>query len=60
MGRSWDDAESDLRSGWDSYEHRGESQSTWEEIKEAVRDAWDRVAGGTLAGEEKRTPRVRE
>ncbi len=41
--RSWDDVESDLKTRWDSYEHRGES--TWEQIKDAVRDAWDRVTG---------------
>jgi hypothetical protein len=45
MGRSWDEAEADLRRGWESYEHRGTDPSPWEEIKEAVRDAWDRVAG---------------
>ena len=41
--RSWDDVESDLRTRWNSYEHRGES--TWDQIKDAVRDAWDRVTG---------------
>ncbi len=40
-GRDWNDVESDLRSGWDRYEHRG--QSTWENIKDSVRDAWNRV-----------------
>jgi hypothetical protein len=40
-GREWNDVESDLRSGWDRFEHRG--QSTWEHMKEAVRDAWNRV-----------------
>ena len=45
MGREWDDAETDLKSGWDRYEHRGGLQSTWEDIKDAVRDAWDRVTG---------------
>lgn len=40
-GRNWNDVEGDLRSGWDRYEHRG--QSTWESVKDAVRDAWDRV-----------------
>lgn len=45
MGRSWGDAEPDLQQGWDRYEHRGEHQSTWDEIKAAVRDAWDRVVG---------------
>lgn len=45
MGRSWEDAEEDLRTGWERYEHRGENQSTWDEIKEAVSDAWERVMG---------------
>ena len=40
-GRDWNDVEGDLRSGWDRYEHRG--QSTWENVKDAVRDAWDRM-----------------
>lgn len=44
-GRTWEDAEADLRTGWDKYEHRGEHKSAWEEIKDAVRDAWDRVTG---------------
>jgi hypothetical protein len=42
-GRQWGDVESDLERGWEKYEHRGES--TWEHIKDAVRDAWDRVTG---------------
>jgi hypothetical protein len=42
-GKQWNDVESDLRSGWGRYEHRG--QSTWENVKDAVRDAWNRVAG---------------
>ena len=40
-GRTWEDAEADLRTGWDRYEHRGDS--AWENVKEAVRDAWIRV-----------------
>ena len=45
-GREWTDMESDLRSGWDRYEHRNASdKSTWEEIKDATKDAWDRVRG---------------
>jgi hypothetical protein len=40
-GRAWADSEDDLRSGWDRYEHRG--QTTWESIKEAVKDGWHRV-----------------
>ncbi|MBA3760733.1 MAG: hypothetical protein H0X07_09365 [Gemmatimonadales bacterium] len=58
VGRGWDEAEGDLRQGWDRYEHRQENTSAWDEIKDAVRDAWDRVTGGKA--EENRTPRVRE
>lgn len=42
-GRDWSDVETDLRSGWDRYEHRG--QRTWDHMKDAVRDAWRRVTG---------------
>ena len=42
-GRKWTDVESDLRTGWDRYEHRG--QGTWENVQDAVRDAWNRVTG---------------
>ena len=59
-GRNWDEAESDLRRGWDSYEHRGAEPSAWEEIKEAVRDAWDRVVGARRADSERRHPEARE
>lgn len=37
----WDDVETDLRDEWDRYEYRGDS--TWTQIKHAVRDAWERV-----------------
>jgi len=40
-GRKWNDVEFDLRRDWDRYKDRG--KSTWEEIKRAVKDAWDRV-----------------
>jgi hypothetical protein len=43
QGREWADVESELKRNWDKYEHRG--QSTWEHMKAAVRDAWDRVTG---------------
>jgi hypothetical protein len=43
--RTWNDVEADLRTGWDSYEHRGTARSTWEQVKGAVRDAWDRITG---------------
>jgi hypothetical protein len=42
--RSWEDVESDLRTGWDKYEHR-RGATTWQEVKHAVRDAWDRMVG---------------
>lgn len=47
-GRQWNEVETDLRGGWDTYEHRG--QSTWDNIKDAVRDAWDRVTGSDDRG----------
>jgi hypothetical protein len=42
-GREWNDVESDLSRSWSTYERRG--NSTWEQVKDAVRDAWDRVTG---------------
>jgi curved DNA-binding protein CbpA len=42
-GKEWDDVESDLSKNWSTYQHRGDS--TWEQIKDAVRDAWNRVTG---------------
>jgi len=41
--RDWSEVETDLSKNWNSYEHRG--TSTWEQVKDAVRDAWDRVTG---------------
>ena len=43
QNRSWNDVENDLARDWDTYQHR--RMSTWEQIKDAVRDAWDRVTG---------------
>lgn len=46
MGRRFDEAEADLRAGWDRYEQRDEAKdSAWDDVKYAVRDAWDRVRG---------------
>ena len=45
MGRNWNDVESDLRTGWDKYENRPDRGSTWESVKDAVRDAWHRITG---------------
>jgi hypothetical protein len=41
-GREWNDVEPELERDWSS---RG-ARSTWQDIKAAVRDAWDRVTGG--------------
>jgi hypothetical protein len=60
LGRSWDDAEPDLRSGWERYQEESGTPSAWDEIKAAVRDAWDRVASGQTADREVRQPRIRE
>jgi hypothetical protein len=43
QGREWSDAERDLTDAWPKT--GDESSPTWDEIKEAVRDAWDRVRG---------------
>lgn len=47
-GRNWSDVESDLSKSWNTYENRG--TSTWEQVKDAVRDAWDRVTGRHTVG----------
>ena len=47
-GRPWEDIEPELAHGWSAYEHRG--TSTWDQIKAAVRDAWDRVTGHRPVG----------
>jgi hypothetical protein len=46
--RHWEDVESDLSRDWDRYENRG--TSTWEQMKHAVRDAWDRITGKRPVG----------
>ncbi|MBA3497654.1 MAG: hypothetical protein H0T86_11165 [Gemmatimonadales bacterium] len=45
MGRNWNDVEGDLRTGWDKVENRSAVASTWENVKDAVKDAWNRVTG---------------
>ena len=59
LGRSWDDAEPDLREGWTRYQTDTGASSAWEEMKAAVRDAWDRVTGGKVV-DETIEPRARE
>jgi hypothetical protein len=65
LGRSWDDAEPDLRGGWERSQTESDTPSAWEEIKDAVRDAWDRVTGARVADDQVRQvdagePRARE
>jgi hypothetical protein len=51
QGQDWSEAEPELRQDWERYEHRGESRSTWDQVKDAARDAWDRVTGDDDAEE---------
>ena len=44
-GSARDEVETELRAGWDRYEYRKDNTSTWDDIKAAVRDAWDRARG---------------
>lgn len=43
-GREWADTEQRLRADWLAGEH---GASAWEEMRNAVRDAWDHVRGRT-------------
>ena len=45
--RNWDDVESDLARDWNAYQYRG--NSTWEQVKDAVRDAWNRMTSSRPA-----------
>lgn len=45
MGRQWNDVESDMRTGWDKFEGRKSGGAAWENVKDAVKDAWHRVTG---------------
>jgi hypothetical protein len=41
-GREWSDTEHRLRADWLASEH---GTLPWEEVRDAIRDAWDRVRG---------------
>jgi hypothetical protein len=45
LGRTWDEAETDLRTGWDKFEGKGPGGAAWEDVKDAVKDAWHRITG---------------
>jgi len=42
VGRKFDDNEIDLQRGWDDV--KGKSRLTWEQARQASRDAWNRIA----------------
>jgi hypothetical protein len=42
-GKTWTDIEPNLRADFNRFEYRGES--TWDNMKDAVRDAWDKLTG---------------
>lgn len=44
QGREWSDVEEELHADWDRSGHQG--ASGWDQAKDAVRDAWDRVRHG--------------
>jgi hypothetical protein len=46
--RPMQDADADLRSGWDK--SRGKSRLEWDRAQHAVRDAWDRLKDRTNSG----------
>ncbi len=45
LGREWNEVELDLRTGWDKFEGKGPGGATWENVKDAVKDAWHRITG---------------
>lgn len=45
LGRSWNEVEPDLRTGWEKFESKAGAGGTWENVKHAIKDAWDRVTG---------------
>ena len=43
-GCAWDDQlEDELRTGWDRYPERRNRDWSWQHVKDAVRDAWNRL-----------------
>lgn len=43
-GSRWEEVESELRAGWE-VDHADDDRSAWENVKDAVKDAWDRLTG---------------
>ncbi len=42
-GSTWGDAERKLRTSWPTSPHRGADGPAWDEVKDAVRDGWERL-----------------
>jgi hypothetical protein len=55
MGRDWNDVEPDLRSGWDKFEGKSAGGAKWEDIKDAVKEAWHRIIGQHTVDTDKMT-----
>jgi hypothetical protein len=53
MGRNWNEVVEDLRTGWDKFEGKGPGGAAWENIKDAVKDAWHRITGQRYLDPEK-------
>ncbi len=53
QGKSWSEVEPDLERGWETFkgggwaDFKGQSKvgAAWTDVKDAVRDAWDRMTG---------------
>ena len=43
-GRSWTEAEPEMRDAWEAWEHRP-PDAEWVDVKESVHDAWDHLRG---------------
>jgi hypothetical protein len=41
----WDEVEGELQAGWEVDAERGERHGAWASVRDAVKDAWDRVTG---------------
>ena len=60
LGRKWREVEADLRTGWDKFEGRRTGGAAWENVKDAVKDAWHRITGQDDVDTEKMSEFERE
>jgi hypothetical protein len=52
-GKGWGEVEESLRTGWDKFEGKRAGGAAWENIKDAVKDAWHRAIGAHGVDSEK-------